>query len=555
MTFYRFTLFSFGLNMKLFHTTLLLCLLILSTACGSGKSKNQSQNLIPLPNNVEVNSNDTFVFDNTVLISVSNESDDQLQSISKQLLIYIEKKLSVTVTQVNFDEIRTSDKVILLQLSDVAEPSEPKESYHLSITEQTITLSASSHHGLFYAAQTLKQLLFIEKGNHALSSVEIYDQPQLDYRGLMLDVSRHFFSVEQIKKTLDLMALYKFNTFHWHLTDDQGWRIEINQYPLLTTIGSYRQQTVVDKNFKPYIGDNMPYDGFYSQDDIREVVQYAKERYITIIPEIDMPGHMSPALAAYPELACNEGPFSVKTTWGGFNDILCPSETTFDFVEGVLAEVMELFPSEFIHIGGDEVHTTRWEKSDVAQALMKQENLASESEIQGYFYERVNAFLLEHGRKAIGWDEIQEKGLKNRTTVMVWRNLENMDIALKNGHQVILTPKEFTYLNYYQGNSKSEPLAQCCKLTLKNAYEFEPIKDDLTEEQRSLVLGAQGNMWTEYIKTDEHLEYMHLPRLMALSEVFWTNKENKNWQDFQQKLPLHTQYLESLLYNFRELEE
>ncbi|MDC1255929.1 beta-N-acetylhexosaminidase [bacterium] len=538
--------------MTLFYKIVLLCLLILSAACNSDKAKSQSEQLIPLPNNVEVNSSDSFVFDNTVKIAVSNENDEQLQSIAKQIFVYVEKELSVAITQVYFDELEPSGKAILLQLT---EPTEQKESYHLSITAQTITLSASSHHGLFNATQTLKQLLFIDKGNNTLSAVEIEDQPKLAYRGLMLDVSRHFFSVEQIKKTLDMMALYKFNTFHWHLTDDQGWRIEINQYPLLTTIGSYREQTVVDKNFDPYVGDNTPYDGFYSQDDIRDIVQYAKERYITVIPEIDMPGHMSAALAAYPELACNEGPFTVKTRWGTFNNILCPSETTFDFVEAVLAEVMALFPSEYIHIGGDEVNTIRWENSDVAQALMEQENLASESEIQGYFYERVNQFLLEHERKAIGWDEIQEKGISSKTTVMVWRNLENTYAAVENGHQAILTPKEFTYLNYYQSDQSSEPLAQCCLLPLQKVYEFEPRLDNLTEAQRALILGAQGNMWTEYIKTDAHLEYMLFPRLMALSEVLWTNKENKNWQNFQQKLPLHTKYLESLSYNFRELDE
>lgn len=537
--------------MQFINIKLIFFLLVLCTGCGNDKAEVQAEKVIPLPNSFTVKSNGTFEFDNSIKLAVSDESDERLQNLATGIINDFDNALSIELHQTDINSIEASDKSLILRLTSIKEAS---ESYHLSITEQSIELSASSHHGLFNGVQTLKQLLFIQSGDNALSTVEIDDQPKLRYRGLMLDVGRHFFSVEQVKKTLDLMALYKLNTFHWHLTDDQGWRIEINKYPLLTTIGSYRSQTMEGKNFNPYVGDNTPHYGYYSQDDIRDVVQYAKDRYITIIPEIDMPGHMTSALAAYPEFACTEGPFVVPTYWGIFNDILCPSESTFEFVEDVLLEVMALFPSEYIHIGGDEVPITRWVNSDVAQAVIQENNLQDEDELQGYFYERVSDFLKEHGRKAIGWDEIQEKSLKQKTTVMIWRDIENTRIALENGHQVILTPTDFTYLNYYQGSQSTEPLAQCCMVTLEKVYQFEPIIDGLTDEQKSRILGAQGSMWTEYIKTGEHLEYMLSPRLIALSEVLWTNYELKDWTAFQDKLSLHTDYLDELNFNYKKPE-
>jgi len=368
----------------------------------------------------------------------------------------------------------------------------------------------------------------------------------------MLDVSRHFFSVEEIKRTLDLMAFYKLNTFHWHLTDDQGWRIEIEQYPLLTDIGSFREETIVEKNFDPYIGDGIPHTGFYSQDDIREIVQYAQERYITVIPEIDMPGHMQAALAAYPELACTDGPFDVSTRWGVHKDIMCPSEVTFEFIENVLLEVMELFPSEYIHIGGDEVPTTRWKNSELAQQVIHENNLLTEHDLQGYFYERVANFLKSNNRAAIGWDEIIEKNISTQTTVMAWRDLEFAENAAKLGHQVILTPSDFTYLNYYQDNQSTEPLAQCCMITLEKAYDFSLDLVGLTKEEQSLVLGGQASLWSEYIKTQAHLEYMMLPRMLALSEVLWTNAELHDLSKLKEKLPRHFSFFEKIDVNFKE---
>ena len=524
--------------------------LILINGCNTSDKNTETNNVIPFPNSYTNLTGNNFLLDDSLYFTVSDESDEQLQKIVQDYIDVINTQLSLDISQRYVDDVNGSEKSIQFKL---IEEDEASESYHLSIDANNVELSANSHHGLFNGIQTLKQLMFVTEQPSELAALTIDDQPQLAYRGLMLDVGRHFFSVEQIKKTLDLMALYKLNTFHWHLTDDQGWRIEINKYPLLTTIGSYRQQTMVGKNFNPYVGDNTPHYGFYSQEDIREVVQYAKERFITVIPEIDMPGHMSAALAAYPELACTEGPFVVPTYWGIFSDILCPSETTFEFVENVLLEVMELFPSEYIHIGGDEVPITRWQNSELAQQVMQTNNLQNEDELQGYFYERVSDFLEQHDRKAIGWDEIQNKGLKNKTTVMVWHEQLDVIKAVGSGHQVILTPPEFTYINYYQGDQSTEPLAQCCMVTLKKVYQFEPLINDLSEEEKLLVLGAQGSMWTEYIQTNEHLEYMLLPRLLALSEVLWTNQELKNWTAFQEKLPLHTKNLDNLNFNYRKL--
>jgi hexosaminidase len=291
------------------------------------------------------------------------------------------------------------------------------------------------------------------------------------------------------------------NRFHWHLTEDQGWRIEIQKYPRLTEIGAWRKETMVEKNFDPYVGDGIPYGGFYTQDEVREIVAYAAERHVTVVPEIEMPGHSTAALAAYPELACTEGPFEVSTIWGVKEDIYCPSEETFAFLEDVLAETMELFPSEYIHIGGDEVPKRRWEESELAQEVMRREGLADEHELQSYFIRRIEAFLLAHGRRLIGWDEILEGGLAPEATVMSWRGMEGGIEAARQGHDVIMTPTSHAYFDYYQGPAEEEPLAIGGYLPLKKVYEFEPVPEELTEEEGQHILGAQGNVWTEYIKT------------------------------------------------------
>lgn len=515
------------------------------TACNEHRHA-VSTIVIPTPNDIEAQGGESFRFSDDTSVVLSNQNDKYLNFLANELVdfILLETPYSLNVVDDN-NAIKSSVHLIIDNTFDGA------ESYQLVVNKQRIEITSGSNKGLFYGLQTLKQLILGSKETNEISAMVIDDNPRFSYRGLMLDVSRHFFTVDEIKKTIDLMAMYKFNTLHWHLTDDQGWRIDIKQYPLLTSIGSYRFETQVDKNFNPFLGDGIPHFGYYSQDDIRDVVNYASQRQISIIPEIDMPGHMQAALAAYPNLGCTAGPFSVSTRWGVHNDILCPSEFTFNFIENVLLEVVNLFPYEYIHIGGDEVPTTRWKKSSVAQNVIIENSLASEHELQGYFYQRISSFLKQHNRKTIGWDEIQEKGLTDKTTIMVWRGLEQGEQAIKNGHDVILNPASHTYLNYYQDSPELEPLAQCCLVTLEQVYIFNPSYDHLSDNENHHILGAQGSLWTEYISTQKHLEYMMMPRIIALSEVLWTNDNLKNYALFEDKLPFHFKYLEKIDVNYR----
>jgi hexosaminidase len=326
------------------------------------------------------------------------------------------------------------------------------EEYTLKVEPTSVTISAPSHAGLFYGLQTLRQLLSTSSASEdqarAIPAVEIRDKPRFTYRGMHLDVGRHFFSVAFVKRYIDLLAMYKMNKFHWHLTEDQGWRIEIRKYPRLTEVGACRDETILEKNFDPYVGDGARYCGFYTQDEVREIVAYAKSRYVTVIPEIELPGHSTAALAAYPHLACTEGPFEVATVWGVHPDIYCPKEETFAFLEDVLTEVMELFPGTYIHIGGDEAPKTRWEESDVAQAVIRREGLADEHELQSYFIQRIERFLNAHGRRLIGWDEILEGGLAPEATVMSWRGVVGGIEAARQGHDVIMTPYSDVYFDY-----------------------------------------------------------------------------------------------------------
>ena len=446
---------------------------------------------------------------------------------------------------------------ITLRLSPDA--SHPAEGYHLDVTSDAVTVEAKTPAGLFYGLQTLTQLL---SGGHSsgwsVPVVQIVDTPRFAYRGMHLDVGRHFFPVAFVKKYIDLLAMYKMNKFHWHLTDDQGWRIEIKKYPKLTEIGAYRKETVVGKNFerfdRPYVGDGQPHGGFYTQDEVREVVAYARARYIDVIPEIEMPGHATAALAAYPELACTDGPFNVPTTWGIFEDVFCPKEETFQFLEDVLTEVIALFPSQYIHIGGDEVPKVRWKESELAQEVITREGLADEDELQSYFIKRIESFLLAQGRRLIGWDEILEGGLAPDATVMSWRGMEGGIEAARQGHDVIMTPTSHTYFDYYQGDPVQEPLAIRGLTPLEKVYGFEPVPETLSAEEAAHILGAQGNVWTEYMATTDHVEYMVFPRMLALAEVVWSPQELRNWEDFVQRLPAQLQHLDTLGVNYRQPE-
>lgn len=412
----------------------------------------------------------------------------------------------------------------------------PQEAYELTVDNTGIHISASGPEGFFYGVQSLIQMLPTEKQIAVLPYLEIKDSPRFKWRGLHLDVGRHFYSVDFIKKYIDLMSLYKLNTFHWHLTEDQGWRIEIKKYPKLTEIGSQRKETIVEKNFNPYKGDGKPYGGFYTQEEVKEVVAYAMERQITVVPEIEMPGHSIAALAAYPELGCEPGPYEVGTKWGVYEEIYCPSEKTFAFLEDVLTEVMALFPSEYIHIGGDEAPKAAWKKSKLAQQVIKREGLKDEFELQSYFIQRIEKFLISKGRKLIGWDEILEGGLAPDAAVMSWRGEAGGIEAADAGHYVVMSPNADMYFDHYQADPKFEPLAIGGYTTLESVYHYEPIPEDLKEDAHKYVLGAQANVWTEYMKTSEHVEYMAYPRVVAMSEVLWTAPEHKDWNLFQKKM-------------------
>ncbi|WP_179344307.1 beta-N-acetylhexosaminidase [Winogradskyella ursingii] len=432
------------------------------------------------------------------------------------------------------------------------------EGYRIEVNPIHIEISAATAQGAFYAVQSLRQLLPAEfetgkfKGKDiAISATIIRDYPQFQYRGMHLDVSRHMFSVEFIKKYIDALAMLKMNTFHWHLTDDQGWRIEIKKYPKLQEISAYRDETLIGHySDQPHQFDGKRYGGFYTQDEIKAIVAYAKKRFVTVIPEIEMPGHAQAAIAAYPELGCTGEQIEVATKWGVFEDIYCPNEKTFTFLEDVLDEVLELFPSTYIHIGGDEAPKTRWKNCEHCQALIETEGLKDEHELQSYFITKMESFLNSKGRQIIGWDEILEGGLAPNATVMSWRGISGAVEAAKAGHNVVMTPTSHCYFDYYQSENEDEPLAIGGFLPLEKVYGFNPIPEELTVEESKYVLGAQGNVWTEYMPTEDQVEYMAFPRMLAMSEVVWSKPENKNYEDFVARLEKFHNRLDALDINY-----
>ena len=427
-----------------------------------------------------------------------------------------------------------------------------EEEYHLSVSRDAVQIVAGGYGGAFYAMQTLFQLLPSEVYTKQMrlpavvKGCDVKDKPKFAYRGFMLDVARTFMTKENVLRYIDYIAYHKINKLHWHLTDGQGWRIEIKKYPELTKVGSVRKETLVGlytkKNRK---FDGKPYGGFYTQDEVREVVRYASERYIDVIPEIDMPGHMVAALASYPHLGCTGGPYEVRTLWGISRDILCAGrESTFEFVEGVLAEVLELFPSKYIHIGGDEAPKHRWKACPECQKRIQEEGLKDEHELQSYFTHRVEKFLAKHGRRLIGWDEILEGGISKTATIMAWRGANRGIKAAQLGNEVIMTPRHYCYLDYCQTSdhdANNEPICGAgngkrYQMPIRKVYSFDPY-DQLNEEQRKAIVGVQGNMWTEYVATFDHVQHMVLPRIAALAEVGWTYGE-KNYDEFARRMHL-----------------
>ncbi len=412
-----------------------------------------------------------------------------------------------------------------------------EEAYHLSVSEEGAVIRAGAAAGAYRAVQTLLQLFPSEGAVECMPCVEIDDAPRFAWRGLMLDCARHFYPKESLLAFIDLLAMHKFNVFHWHLTEDQGWRIEIKAYPRLTEVGAWRRETRFGHSALTCPGDGIGHGGFYSQKDVREIVAYAAERHITVVPEIEMPGHAQAALASYPHLGCTDDPLEVSTHWGVHKNLYnAGKEELFDFLERVLGEVLELFPSKYIHIGGDECPKDQWKTNELCQKRIRDEGLADEKELQSWFIRRIEKLLNDRGRDLIGWDEILEGGLAPNATVMSWRGIEGGVAAARSGHKVVMSPKQWCYMDYYQGNPEREPLAIGGLLPLEKVYEYDPIPEELSEEEGKCVLGGQGNIWTEYMPSYKHVEYMTLPRAAALAEVLWSEKGSRDFAEFRGRL-------------------
>ncbi len=497
----------------------------------------QELNLIPYPQKVELKQGFFQLNENTNFIAESSNNEAQFfitqikENFNMQLKREKYKKNRPTIFFSQMDKLKKTDSLF------------PENAvYVLIVQPESIHLKGKNSKGLFLGIQTLLQLIGTSE-NGKIPNVEISDSPKFDYRGMHLDVSRHFFSIDEVKQYLDYLAMYKYNKFHWHLTDDQGWRIEIKKYPKLTEIGAWRNGSQIG----PYSDmkfDDKKYGGFYTQEQIKEVIAYAEKLHIDVIPEIEMPGHSVAAIASYPELSCYKGNFEVSKKWGVEENILCPTENTFKFLEGVLDEVVALFPYEYLHIGGDEAPKKAWKESPFAQDLIKKLNLKDEHELQSYFITRIEKYLNSKGKKIIGWEEILEGGLAPNATVMSWTGLQGGIHAAKTGHKAIMTPVSSNYFDHYQGNPDTEPLAFGGNTTLKKVYEFNPIPDELNTEQARYIWGTQGNVWTEYILDFGQVQYMIFPRMMALSEVAWGTSQPDRYSNFEKRVVEHFKLLD-----------
>lgn len=523
---------------KLNHALLAGALALACASCTAEKEANYQ--VIPLPQEVSLTQENPFKLNENVLIAYP-ENNALLQRNAEFLSEYIQQATNYAPKTKAIAAGEQVKNAIVLGL----DPSiANKEGYVLTTTPEGININGQTENGVFYGIQTLRKSIPAEakEATILIPAGEIKDEPRFSYRGMHLDVGRHFFPKEFMKKYIDLLALHNMNTFHWHLTDDQGWRIEIKKYPKLTEIGSQRSRTVIGRNTQEY--DNTPYGGFFTQEEAKEIVKYAQERYITVIPEVDLPGHMLAALAAYPEMGCTGGPYEVCPRWGIFEDVLCiGNDQTMQFLEDVMNEIIEIFPSKYVHIGGDEAPRTRWEKCPKCQARIKTEGLkadknhTAEDRLQSYCMTRIEEFLNSKGRQIIGWDEILEGDVAPNATVMSWRGMEGGIKAAQLGHDVIMTPTSFCYFDYYQtADTKDEPLGIGGYVPIEKVYSLEPVPAVLTEEQSKHILGAQANLWTEYIHSSEHVEYMVLPRMAALAEVQWTQPEKKDFKDFTKRL-------------------
>lgn len=507
-------------------------------ACSEKRTLNSDYEIIPKPLDVNCKGDASFLLKDGVAV-IYPENNQKMQDNAEFLVDYVEKQTGVKLT--SHAGMPVDGAICLtLDLND-----DNAEAYKLIVNDKRVCISGASEAGVFYGIQTLRKSLPVAQDiNVNLSAVEIYDKPRFAYRGAMLDVARHFYTVDEVKTFIDMLALHNINRFHWHLTDDQGWRIEIKKYPKLMSVASERKETVVGRWYSG-IYDGKPYGGYYTQDELRDVIDYAAKRHITIIPEVDLPGHMQAALTAYPELGCTGGPYEVRTIWGVSQDVLCVgNDFTLQFVKDVLSEVADIFPSEYIHIGGDECPKVRWEKCPKCQERIKSLGLKSdakhtkEQRLQSYMIQEAAKYLKEKGKRIIGWTEILEGGLGPDATLMSWIGESGGIEAAHQHHDVIMTPNTYLYFDYYQSKKvEDEPLAIGGYLPIEKTYNYEPMPKELTEEEQQYIKGVQANLWTEYIPVFSQVQYMLLPRLGAAAEVQWTDPSKKDYKDFLRRVP------------------
>lgn len=522
---------------KLLKIKVLLLLLILPTLLQA----QSNQRIIPSPVQYKTMEGEFIIDKNSVLLTG--------EPAAKHSATFLNQYLQAQ----KLDPLRGSKKPEknTINLKIDSKIAKQKEGYILTVTPKQITITGHDEAGLFYGVQSLIQLIQPQGKTAKVDVVWIEDVPRFGYRGMHLDVSRHMFPVEFIKKYIDMLAFYKFNTFHWHLTDDQGWRLEIKKYPKLQSVSAYRDETLIGhKKELPHTYDGKRYGGYYTQDEVRDIVRYAQERYVTIIPEIEMPGHASAVLAAYPNLGCTGGPYEVAKFWGIFDEVFCAgNDESFHFLTDVLDEVMELFPSTYIHAGGDECPKVRWKACPKCQNRIAKEGLKDEDELQSYFMKRIEAHLLKHGRKLIGWDEILEGGLSHSATVMSWRGEDGAIQAAKQGNEAIMIPESHVYFDYYQSLNPDEPLASTGFTPLEKVYSYEPIPKELSAEETKYIKGVQGAVWSEYLTTPQHAEYMIFPRMLAVAEIAWSPKRTKDYSNFLARVDHHQSMLKTLSIN------
>ena len=497
-------------------------------------------NIVPLPQSITLQKGEPFTLDATVQIL----APAALKQEAEFLQTYLRDLVGV-----DFPLAQKRDKKVCYIELAVSPKVTAKEGYVLTVSKKGVTIQGGSAAGVFYGIQTLRKSFACTSAESLLQMFQlpaaiITDAPRFSWRGMHLDCSRHFYSIQFVKKFIDLLALHNMNVFHWHLTDDQGWRIEIKKWPKLTTVGSQRSGTIIGTNSD--LDDGIPYGGYYTQAEAREIVAYAAEHHITVVPEIDMPGHMLAALASYPELGCTGGPYQVGHYWGVYKDVLCVgNERVYQFVEDVLTEVMDIFPSEVIHIGGDETPTEKWEKCPKCQALG-----LPKDKIQARFTQRVFDFLTAHHRRALGWDEILD-GCPQDAMIMSWRGSEPGAKAAAEGHDVVMTPTTHCYFDYQQVEDRQFEPSRCGGfIPVEKVYALDPAPESFSVEARSHILGTQANLWTEYITTESMLEYQALPRMSALAEVQWTQPERKDYEAFKQRLTSLMSLLEYYHYTY-----